>query len=423
MKLENTLNFSIVGLEDLWVESNSFQVIDQIDTVEIIEHPVDFANSSAINPPPTLRVTGILGDNLSGVEIQAVLNSSDFSSSSTTNVITNADGLAIFDNLIINDLGVYEIEFEVLLDSSFNTISNSFEIFDSQPPILEITSPINDAIYYSNEIEINFNATSLNIIDELFYFNGADNITYTNPVNITLSPGDYEFIFYARDIFGLLSQEVVEFEVRELPEIIITNPINNTRFIYDDIIDIEWEFNSLYTEDLVCTIFVNSNAIETVPCSQTSSNSFEFNALGFTTSEFEIIIQSELPTVSIPQFLNSSPITTTGIRRVHLVARKSFESLGDSMYQTFIEVENKVENQDIDISIFEFIDESININPSSFSPNFTSFISILGSLFRGELFVVDLSLTSSQPEDIITNSIAGVNENSTLATQFVIGIG
>ncbi len=80
-------------------------------------------------------------------------------------------------------------------------------------PNITVYSPSSQN-YIGGNILINFSATSLSgIIDSLWYYNGATNISYTTANNLTLPEGIYNFIFYASDSLGNINSKNISFNV------------------------------------------------------------------------------------------------------------------------------------------------------------------------------------------------------------------
>lgn len=79
-------------------------------------------------------------------------------------------------------------------------------------PDITIYSPTNTR-YYTTSILVNWTATDKDGISEMIWNNGTTNFTYTSPLYVDLSHGNYTFYFYAKDTEGYLSQKSVNFQV------------------------------------------------------------------------------------------------------------------------------------------------------------------------------------------------------------------
>jgi len=69
--------------------------------MEILQQPTNTTAGNAISPAPELRLLDERGEPLEGAEVAVSLNNNSFTSGSTTTVITNDNGIAQFDNLVI----------------------------------------------------------------------------------------------------------------------------------------------------------------------------------------------------------------------------------------------------------------------------------------------------------------------------------
>lgn len=103
----------------------------------------------------------------------------------------------------------------VTLTSINGMSSNTYEldVSDSTAPVVTVTSPVSGT-YTTSSVTVNFNATEeTSVINTLWYFNGSANVTYTNPVVLTLVDGSYSFVFYANDSSGNVGSSTVSFSV------------------------------------------------------------------------------------------------------------------------------------------------------------------------------------------------------------------
>lgn len=97
--------------------------------LNITEQPSTGKAGSTLSPPPAVKLTDNLGDPVQEATIQVTLNQHSFQSSSTTEAVTDIDGIAIFDNLIINRAeGGYVLSFRTDATDIQTTSSNTFEI-------------------------------------------------------------------------------------------------------------------------------------------------------------------------------------------------------------------------------------------------------------------------------------------------------
>lgn len=87
---------------------------------------------------------------------------------------------------------------------------------DSTPPSVTIESPTAQA-YTTTLILLDITATDAGAgIDQIWYYNGSDNVSYTVPVNLTLGIQEYTFCAYANDTAGNLNNtECVTFSTNK----------------------------------------------------------------------------------------------------------------------------------------------------------------------------------------------------------------
>lgn len=97
--------------------------------LEIIQQPSETVAGSTIDPAPEVELTDDQDNPIEGAEISVVLNENSFSSESTTTVATDENGVAAFDNLIVEtaDSG-YRLSFETEEEDVSSINSDSFEV-------------------------------------------------------------------------------------------------------------------------------------------------------------------------------------------------------------------------------------------------------------------------------------------------------
>lgn len=99
---------------------------------------------------------------------------------------------------------------------------------DTIAPTIQVYSPTN-TIYTNATVLIDFNATDQSGISALWFYNGSANVTYTVPVNITLTEGSHSLQFFANDTNGNIGTTSVLFQINLT---INTNATNWTN-VYD----------------------------------------------------------------------------------------------------------------------------------------------------------------------------------------------
>jgi hypothetical protein len=98
-------------------------------TLEISQQPATTEAGSVISPSPTSTVTDSEGNGVPGVDVTVSLSSNDFTTASTVTVTTDSDGIATFDNLIIEtEASGYTITFGTEAAGVANVTSDSFDV-------------------------------------------------------------------------------------------------------------------------------------------------------------------------------------------------------------------------------------------------------------------------------------------------------
>lgn len=130
-----TVIFSItVGGET--VSDTAEITINQVpDVIEVEYQPKDTIAGEVIesddNGHPAAKVTDKNGDPVVGLEVEVGIRGVgyvDVFDGGTTQVETNVDGIAIFDDLVLNEAGTYELAFRGVTNDLGTAYSNEFEI-------------------------------------------------------------------------------------------------------------------------------------------------------------------------------------------------------------------------------------------------------------------------------------------------------
>ena len=72
-------------------------------SIEILSQPSKTVAGTPVSPAPEIKYTDEFGDPINDADISVSLNKNSFRSGSTTSATTNAQGVAVFDNLVIVD--------------------------------------------------------------------------------------------------------------------------------------------------------------------------------------------------------------------------------------------------------------------------------------------------------------------------------
>ncbi len=128
------------------VTSNTFEVVAAGGSMSINQQPTTTEAGEIINPYPSVTVIDGFEDPVEGVEVTVSLNENSFASGTLT-VTTNASGVAVFDDLIIEVANTdYQITFDADLSGVSNVFSNNFDILVSDPASMNVTIQPNNTI-------------------------------------------------------------------------------------------------------------------------------------------------------------------------------------------------------------------------------------------------------------------------------------
>ncbi|TVR75374.1 MAG: PKD domain-containing protein [Marinilabiliales bacterium] len=111
--------------------SEAFRVVAEVAVIEITQEPLLTIGGELVNGPPTVLLRTPGGDPITGGNITVYLNKNDFAGGSTTTVTTNASGIAVFDNLIIDDADTgYQLTFSSGSSGIADRTSGAFDVVE-----------------------------------------------------------------------------------------------------------------------------------------------------------------------------------------------------------------------------------------------------------------------------------------------------
>ncbi|REL33119.1 hypothetical protein DYD21_12745 [Rhodohalobacter sp. SW132] len=123
--------------------------------LNITEQPSTGEAGSRISPYPAVKLTDNLGDPVQEATIHVSLNQHSFNSPSTTEVITDENGIATFDNLIIERASSdYSLSFSTDDSDVQTTHSNSFEIVAAEADPQTSRAEINEEGSVGESVDI-----------------------------------------------------------------------------------------------------------------------------------------------------------------------------------------------------------------------------------------------------------------------------
>lgn len=227
---------------------------DDPDVVTIEIHPDDTAAGEIVGGPPTAKVTDQYGNTIPDHTVTVTANESITTGSLT--VDTDADGLATFDDLVIEAAGVVELTFAAA-DISQDSTSEPFTISPASADIIELTPSGKQTIGAGESVA--FTATAYDEFDNRvtdkqseFDWSAADHdgtfsdiragsytvaATYngmTAEVDVVVEPGDPDSINMTPSSNQTITAgEWVQFDVS------VTDKFGN--IVEDDNSEFEWE--------------------------------------------------------------------------------------------------------------------------------------------------------------------------------------
>lgn len=126
--LSGSENSQTVAMEQHIVTTAFFELSED-PTIEIIQQPSKTIAGNPVSPAPEVKLTDNRGDPIEDAEINVTLNNNSFTSGSSTSVITNGEGIAVFDNLIIEAIhSGYILTFETDEPGVSDVSSTLFEV-------------------------------------------------------------------------------------------------------------------------------------------------------------------------------------------------------------------------------------------------------------------------------------------------------
>lgn len=165
--------------------------------LNITEQPSTGKAGSTLSPPPAVKLTDNLGDPVQEAKISVTINQHSFHSSSTTEAVTDMDGLVTFDNLILNRAkSGYILSFSTDESDIQTTSSNTFDIVaaeaDPQASKAEIKEEgsVGESVDISITLKDSFGNKVVDAVNSLSVkISGVNNVT---PSVTEIGDGRYE---------------------------------------------------------------------------------------------------------------------------------------------------------------------------------------------------------------------------------------
>jgi hypothetical protein len=171
---------------------------------------------------------------------------------------------------------------KIIYDSGSARNYSRIDVFNaiysvSLAPNLTLASPQNKT-YNTTLILVNFSVTG--DVNSKWFFNGSENVTYTEPTYLTFPQGDNVVYAYSNNSFGKLNSSAVSFLV-DPDAIIITSPSNGA---VTKTKSQTFSFSALNSSSIDnCSLYINNILNETFPSSALNSTVNSVKNLGIGT--------------------------------------------------------------------------------------------------------------------------------------------
>jgi hypothetical protein len=165
--------------------------------MEIVQQPSETVAGLPVTPAPAVELTDDQGNPVENVNVSAALNENSLASSATATVATDENGVATFDNLVIETAGTdYVLTFDADETGVSNISSGSFDVIAADPDPSNSSAEVPDGVAGEETVIV---ITVLDQFDNPVN-NAAENISVSvsgsnsaSPaVTETDSPGIYE---------------------------------------------------------------------------------------------------------------------------------------------------------------------------------------------------------------------------------------
>ncbi len=126
--------------------SNLFNVVTSGGSMTVTQQPTQTVAGDVITPSPSITLLDGLDNPIVGVNVTVSLNENSFASGTLT-VPTNASGVAVFSDLVIEAAGTdYQITFNADQTGVANVFSNNFNVLVSDPASMSVTIQPNNTV-------------------------------------------------------------------------------------------------------------------------------------------------------------------------------------------------------------------------------------------------------------------------------------
>lgn len=128
------------------VISSLFNVVTSGGSMSVTQQPTQTVAGVVISPSPSITLVDGSSNPIQGVNVTVSLNENSFASGTLT-VPTNASGVAVFNDLVIQAAGSdYQITFNADQTGVANVFSNNFNVLASDPASMSVTIQPNNTV-------------------------------------------------------------------------------------------------------------------------------------------------------------------------------------------------------------------------------------------------------------------------------------
>jgi len=172
---------------------------------------------------------------------------------------------------LVNDLYTYRVWANDTAGNENVSETRNIEIYyvtDNLPPIITITSPMNDTLYTTDSVELNYSVNEPTIW-EGYSLNGADNITLSgNTTLFGLNDGSHILTVYANDTVGNMNSSTVRFAIDTTPPSNISGLMHTAGITW-----LNWTWTNPSDPDFNHTkIYLNGTFLTNIPAPQNYYN-------------------------------------------------------------------------------------------------------------------------------------------------------
>ncbi|MFP4402562.1 MAG: BspA family leucine-rich repeat surface protein [Candidatus Nanoarchaeia archaeon] len=433
---------SVQNMSYMFSNANSFnQPLDNwnVSSVEDMSHlfsraknfnqPLNSWNTISLNSMNSLFANAInFNQNLNSWNLENVtslkrvfFNATSFNQSLNSWNTSNVENMyalfasAISFNQPLNDWDVSNVDNMSSIFSNSTLFEQSISNWNTQN-VVDMSNMFSSASNFNSFITF-WNVSSVTNMDSMFQdatlFN--QNLSCWDVTNIGSEPDNFatnsSLIEANKPIWG------TEGNIVCVPvKIEFLNPTNNSKFLYNSSIELNWNATNTDLFNFNCNIIINNELEASQPCVE-NTNSYTFVPANSSIQDYDWEIEVELES----QLINSSQIQFQALKNNQLKLTKTVSSVTTNTYQTYVELGNLISNQTQHATIFDFFNENFNVGSQDPTPNVVE--SINTGFFQGELYNYNINLNALEKNKNITYLSTPDNDIAKISDQFIVGFG